>query len=101
MALSRAYSPNRYSRGGVRADDRNKMDRADLHFHLLPGIDDGVASIEESVALAATAAADGTRAIVATPHIRPGFVTDVSQLSERIRELDERLAREGVEISVH
>ena len=76
------------------------MDRADLHFHLLPGLDDGPGSIDESIGLAAAAAADGTRLIVATPHIRPGFVTDVSQLRERVRELGERLAREGLEISV-
>jgi protein-tyrosine phosphatase len=76
------------------------MQRADLHFHLLPGLDDGASSIDESVELAATAAAEGTRVIVATPHVRPGFVTDVTQLSERVRELAARLEREHLEISV-
>lgn len=44
----------------------------DLHCHLLPGIDDGPATLEESLELCRLAVADGiTRAIV-TPHIHPG-----------------------------
>jgi protein-tyrosine phosphatase len=41
----------------------------DLHFHCLPGIDDGPRSWEESVALCRKAAAEGTTTIVATPHV--------------------------------
>ena len=43
----------------------------DLHFHLLPGVDDGAAGLDESVALAAAASEQGTRTIVTTPHVRP------------------------------
>jgi protein-tyrosine phosphatase len=44
----------------------------DLHCHLLHGIDDGPATLEESLELCRLAVADGiTRAIV-TPHIHPG-----------------------------
>ena len=76
------------------------MTYADIHFHLLPGVDDGPSSMDESVALAAAAVADGTRTVVATPHVRSGFVTDVSELPDRVRELSERLAREGIGIAV-
>ncbi len=41
----------------------------DLHFHCLPRIDDGPASWEEAVALCRAAAAEGTKKIVATPHV--------------------------------
>lgn len=44
----------------------------DLHCHLLPGIDDGPKSIEESLAMARHAANAGIAKIVATPHITPG-----------------------------
>ena len=44
----------------------------DLHCHLLPGIDDGPKSIEESLAMARHAAGAGINNIVATPHITPG-----------------------------
>ena len=76
------------------------MSCADIHFHILPGVDDGPSSMDESVALAAAAVADGTRTVVATPHVRPGFLTDVSDLPDRVRELRERLAREGIGLAV-
>lgn len=51
--------------------------RADFHCHILPGIDDGAATVEEALAMARLAVADGTGTIVATPHVlhsrfRPG-----------------------------
>lgn len=45
----------------------------DLHCHLLPGIDDGVRSVDEGVALARGLAALGFATIVATPHVRSGY----------------------------
>jgi len=47
------------------------MSYTELHFHLLPGIDDGPSSIEQSVELAAAAASEGTGTIVTTPHVHP------------------------------
>ena len=41
----------------------------DLHCHPLPGIDDGPASIEASLAMLRRAGAAGIRTMVATPHV--------------------------------
>lgn len=41
----------------------------DLHFHCLPGIDDGPESFDEAVALCRRAAEEGTTTIIATPHV--------------------------------
>jgi protein-tyrosine phosphatase len=41
----------------------------DLHCHVLPGVDDGPATVEESIALAREAHEDGTTTIAATPHV--------------------------------
>ena len=41
----------------------------DLHFHCLPGIDDGPQTWDESVELCRAAASEGTTTIVATPHV--------------------------------
>ena len=41
----------------------------DLHFHLLPGIDDGPRDLDDTVALARVAADVGVDTIVATPHV--------------------------------
>ena len=40
----------------------------DIHCHLVPGLDDGAATLEDALAMAEMAAADGVRTIVATPH---------------------------------
>lgn len=41
----------------------------DLHCHLLPGVDDGPGTLEESLALARLMVADGIQRVVATPHL--------------------------------
>lgn len=76
------------------------MNRYDVHFHVLPGIDDGPATLEESLSMAADAVADGTTLVVATPHIRPTYVTDVSELPERVAELQLALRREGIRLEL-
>jgi Capsular polysaccharide synthesis, CpsB/CapC len=40
----------------------------DLHCHLLPDVDDGAGSLEESLWMARFYVAEGTRYVVATPH---------------------------------
>lgn len=44
----------------------------DLHCHILPGVDDGARTLEESVAMCRMAAKDGCEAMIATPHQRRG-----------------------------
>src|SRR5690606_6241833 len=41
----------------------------DIHSHLLPGLDDGAQTWEESCRMARIAVADGVRVMVATPHM--------------------------------
>jgi protein-tyrosine phosphatase len=74
--------------------------RTELHFHLLPGVDDGPATLADSLALAQAAAREGTATIVATPHVRSDYVTDVTDLRDRVRVVKEALARERVAVSV-
>lgn len=45
----------------------------DFHTHILPGIDDGSASLEESIALLKLEAEQGIRHVVATPHFYPRY----------------------------
>ena len=66
--------------------------RAEIHFHIIPGIDDGPEDLDESIHLACLACLEGTVTVVATPHVRGDFVTDVSDLPDRVREVDESLA---------
>jgi protein-tyrosine phosphatase len=49
----------------------------ELHFHCLPGIDDGPPGWDDALALCRAAAADGVETIVATPHVlREGWIND-------------------------
>ncbi|HEY1834074.1 MAG TPA: CpsB/CapC family capsule biosynthesis tyrosine phosphatase, partial [Solirubrobacteraceae bacterium] len=72
----------------------------DLHFHLLPGIDDGPDSVEESVALARAAAAAGTKTIVATPHVNSRTRNESPVIAGLVEQMNERLADEGIELNV-
>jgi protein-tyrosine phosphatase len=72
----------------------------DIHFHLLPGLDDGPADLADSLELARMALAEGTGTVVATPHVRRDFVTDVVDLPERVRELEAALLRERLPLRV-
>lgn len=74
--------------------------RTEIHFHLLPGVDDGPATIEESLELARLAAADGTGTIVATPHIRHGWVEETSELPDLVREVQAAIDRERIPVRV-
>ena len=44
----------------------------DIHAHILPGIDDGPATMEESLEMARIAVEDGVHTIIATPHSLDG-----------------------------
>lgn len=73
----------------------------DLHTHVLPGLDDGPATLAGSVALAEVAAHAGTRTLVATPHLR-GDHPEVrpDELGERASELTEHLRARGLPVEV-
>ena len=73
------------------------MNRAELHFHLLPGIDDGPADLAESVTLARLAVADGTTLVTVTPHVRDLLARGiVGELPERVAEVRAALAAASV-----
>jgi protein-tyrosine phosphatase len=59
----------------------------DIHSHILPGIDDGAQTIEESLAMLEFAAASGTTDIVATPHANSSYVYDEQTVDRLIGEL--------------
>jgi protein-tyrosine phosphatase len=72
----------------------------DLHCHVLPGIDDGPSSIEESVAMARAAARGGTSAMVATPHVSLRFRNDAATIERLVGELNARLKADGVPVEI-
>ncbi|MEA2229222.1 MAG: protein-tyrosine phosphatase [Solirubrobacteraceae bacterium] len=73
------------------------MGTTDLHCHLLPGVDDGPATMDESVAYASAAASAGTTTIVATPHVE---MVDVTEVADRVAQLRAALDEAGVVLDV-
>jgi protein-tyrosine phosphatase len=63
----------------------------DLHFHLLPGIDDGPDTEAEALALAHAAVAAGTKTVVATPHVSWRYQNDTSSIQPALDKLRRRL----------
>lgn len=58
-------------------------DFIDLHCHWLPGVDDGVGSVQESASLLKGLVNLGFSQVIATPHMRPGlFDTTANELRE-------------------
>lgn len=46
----------------------------DFHSHILPGIDDGSASLEESIAMLRMEAEQGITHVIATPHFYASMI---------------------------
>jgi protein-tyrosine phosphatase len=71
--------------------------RVELHFHLLPAVDDGPRTLGEALALARLAVADGTGLVVCTPHTH---LVDVASLPARVRSLDAALRAARIPLHV-
>lgn len=74
----------------------------DIHSHILANIDDGPASIEESLGLAREALANGVSDIIATPHLKPDFFPfSMHAVRKAFERLNKALERENVDINLH
>lgn len=73
----------------------------DIHAHLLPGIDDGPADLEQSLAMARAAVESGISTIAATPHLNPAFPdVRVDEIATRCAQLREALEREQISLEL-
>ncbi len=74
----------------------------DIHCHILPGIDDGPKTIDESFEMVQQAVEQGVGAIFATPHYIPGeLVYEVEEVLERVRTLQEKIDEVGWECKIY
>ena len=72
----------------------------DLHCHILPGVDDGAADLDEALAMARFCVADGITHVVATPHCHRHCRTLRADVLPRVARLNEELAAAGVPLAV-
>lgn len=73
----------------------------DLHSHLLPGIDDGAKTLDESLAMARIAVDDGIHTMACTPHIYPGmYMNDGPGIAWACARLQAELDQRGIALKL-
>ncbi len=73
----------------------------DMHSHLLPGIDDGAASLEDSLILAQELSKLGFRKLICTPHIMGDFYKNTPEIiHEKLELLKRALIEEKIPLEV-
>ena len=79
----------------------SRFEFVDIHCHLLPGIDDGSSSLEESMAMAEIAVADGISSIITTPHQLGNFSCNRGDdIRKRVSDLQSELDRCRIPLTV-
>lgn len=82
-------------------NNRRVSGYADIHAHVLPGIDDGPAELEGTLALIRAAAAAGISTLAATPHLRADFPdVRVGELAERCAAVREAMSGERLAVEI-
>ena len=73
----------------------------DIHSHILPQIDDGSQSLDESIFMLRKSIASGVDAIVATPHLTPGtFTAPTVYRDQMMKELQAEVERQQLPIEI-
>lgn len=79
------------------------MAYVDLHCHLLPGIDDGAAGMEDTIAHARRLEAAGVHDVACTPHIkRLDFPrVEIARLAELREKAQREIDARGIDVRLH
>jgi protein-tyrosine phosphatase len=72
----------------------------DLHTHVLPGLDDGPATMEAALDLLEQIAAEGVATVVATPHVSESYPNTASTIREAVAAVRGELAERGIGIDL-
>ncbi|MGR9048712.1 tyrosine-protein phosphatase [Halobacillus faecis] len=73
----------------------------DLHSHILPGLDDGAQTMEESIRMAKTAVDQGIDTMVATPHhLHAKYNNPKELILQKTAQLNNELFQQGIDLTV-
>lgn len=75
---------------------------ADMHCHILPGVDDGARSLEETIKMLEIAEDEGITDIIATPHYKEGrHNASIRTIMERIVQAQEEAEKNGISVCLY
>ena len=75
--------------------------QVDMHSHLIPGIDDGSKSMEESLALVSRLADFGLRKIITTPHIMAEYYRNTPEIiGMGLEDFRKAVKHQGINIEI-
>lgn len=73
----------------------------DMHSHILPGIDDGAKTLEESVSLVLRLKQLGYSKLIASPHIMGDYYRNTPYtINKALQQLQEELNRQNIDIEI-
>lgn len=91
-------SPSNTSKEKLRLD----WMRVDMHSHLIPGVDDGSKTLEQSIDLIQRLKGYGLKKIITTPHIMWEFYKNTPEIVVKgIKTLREELSNQDIDIEIH
>lgn len=75
--------------------------KVDIHSHLLPGLDDGVATMEEAIEVLRFFQSLGYKKVITTPHVMPEFYPNTRETIEgALAALRQTLKEEEIDVEV-
>ena len=74
---------------------------ADIHSHLVPGVDDGAHNLDDTLEAVGRMTKLGIRKILTTPHLNGSFTRNGEELEARLSEVDEAFDRATIAVGAH
>jgi protein-tyrosine phosphatase len=84
-----------------KAESMLSLPVVDMHSHLLPGLDDGVQSFEESEAIIVKFQQLGYKKLITTPHVMSDFYRNSNDdIRNKLNEVNVMLAQKSIDITL-
>ena len=73
----------------------------DIHTHILPGVDDGCNTIEQSLELLGTEVSNGVTDVFCTPHFRGNYKKSPEEIRDIFAKLQQAVKEENIPINLY
>ena len=73
----------------------------DIHSHVLPFVDDGSSSVEDSIRLIKEAVDNGVTDIILTPHYREPYFPEKGELNESFEKFKSKVSDSGLTVNLY